>query len=84
MKTKSFEKNTFKGSCPGLKFQDLKMRYLASRTCLCTQNSFVGVIFDAEQKELILFKNSKIVNNFGIKSEPYQFGVAGSAKFELG
>ena len=39
----------FKGSFPALKFQDCIWRYLGSRTRLRTQNSSVGVIFDAEQ-----------------------------------
>ena len=44
MKTKLLEQIIFKGSFPGLKFQDFKKQYLGSQTRLRTQNySAVGV-----------------------------------------
>jgi len=47
----------FKGSFPRLKFQDCILRYLGSRIRLRTQNSSVGVIFDAQQNDQKIFQN---------------------------
>ena len=47
----------FKGSFPRLKFQDRILRYLGSRIRLRTQNSSVGVIFDAQQNDQKIFQN---------------------------
>ena len=46
-KFREMRKRIFKGSCPGLKFQDFIWRYLGSRKRLRIQNSSVGVIFEA-------------------------------------
>jgi len=63
----------FKGSLPRLKFQDCILRYHGSRIRLHTQNSFVGVIFDAQQNDQNFFKISKISNNLWIKSKFCQY-----------
>ena len=58
--------------------------FLAQEHAYALKNSFAVPIFDAYQNISKFFQNSKFSYNLGNKSEPNQFGVAGSAKFELG
>ena len=66
-----FGKNGFKGSCFTSKFQDCILQYLSFRTRLHTQNSFVGVIFDAKHNDQDIFPIFEILPTMISELGPY-------------